>query len=116
MIDLIKRLEALEAPCREAFDEAFVAIHGPKPPRVHGGSQEMTDWLGLYNPFLKMMDVGAWLDAAMTLVPEVLRRQVYTGYVDGVIAWAGLAGSDKKYAKELPIAICIAALRAREEI
>lgn len=67
---LIERLEALDGPSIEVFIEVFAAIHGPKPPRVHGGSQELTDWIVAFTPFYKMMEAGAWTDAAMYLVPD----------------------------------------------
>jgi hypothetical protein len=103
---LIKRLYALDAPCRECD----FAIHRA----MHNLPEDWPECTG--NNHWMSFPYTASIDAAMTLVPEALRRQVYTGYADGVIAWAGLAGSDKKYAKELPIAICIAALRAQEAL
>lgn len=54
----------------EMLEAAFVAIHGPKPERVHGGSQEWLDWLDLHNPFVRLLRERGFLDAAMTLVPE----------------------------------------------
>ena len=70
MSDLIKRLEALDAPCGKLFYEAFIAIHGPKPPRLAGYSKEQSDWFNLRYTFSKMICVGAWQDATMTLLPE----------------------------------------------
>lgn len=104
MNDLIKRLKALDAPCRECDFAIRRAMHNlPEDwPECTGNNHWMSF---LYT---------ASLDAAMTTVPEELRRQVHTGYVDGVIAWAGIAGSPKQYAKELPMAICIIGIRAQE--
>lgn len=70
MTDLIQRIEAAKEPSADLFEDAFVAIHGPKPPRVHGGSQEWLDWLHLHNPFARMLDAQAWTSAAEMLVPE----------------------------------------------
>lgn len=67
---LSERVERLEGPNREIFIEAFVAIHGPKPERVHGGSRELTDWLLLFNPFFHLLEAKGWLSAAEMLVPE----------------------------------------------
>jgi hypothetical protein len=122
MSDLIKRLEALEAPCRE-YDCLIGVAVGWFVTEPNKGWPDRLDYIDVRNECWYYPGGGfdqlvprftVSIDAAMTLVPEVLRRQVYTGYADGVIAWAGIAGSDKKYAKELPIAICIAALRAQE--
>jgi hypothetical protein len=70
LIKLAERVEAATAADRELFDAAFIAVHGPKPPRVHGGSTELGDWLAIYNRFYDLMKAEAWLDAALTLVPE----------------------------------------------
>jgi hypothetical protein len=115
MSDLIKRLEALDAPCRECDIEVARFKYGRDAVRRGGlGWPDDAIIVPCYPGWEIMPSYTASLDAAMTLVPEELRRQVYTGYFDGVIAWAGIAGNPTQYAKELPMAICIAALRAQE--
>lgn len=95
MSDLIKRLEALDAPCRELFDEAFVAIHGQKPPSLAGYSKEQSDWFTIRNSFSKMIQVGAWLDAAMMLLPK--------GYAVNAIQQTAQAVKDE-HTGDIPLA------------
>lgn len=69
MDSLIERIEAATSNDPELFWEAFRAVHGEKPERVHGGSKELDDYLAKSNPFFFMLKAGAFIDAAMTLVP-----------------------------------------------
>jgi hypothetical protein len=66
MIDLIKRLEALEAPCRECDAEIALA---------KGWTQFKPNWyrppdLDIHHHFSELPRYTASIDAAMTLVPE----------------------------------------------
>ncbi len=67
---LVERIEAATGDEPELFWEAFAAVHGPKPERVHGGSKELDDYLAKSNPFFYMLKARAFLNAAMTLVPD----------------------------------------------
>lgn len=79
MTTLQTRLAQADKPTRELLEEVWEAIHGPKPPRIHGGSQELTDWLHLHNPFYRMIDAEAWTSAVEMLEPEIVNRypQIY---------------------------------------
>ena len=71
LLALAERVEAATATeQREMLEAAFVAVHGPKPERVHGGSPELLAWLALHNPFFALLQAGGFLDAAMSLVPS----------------------------------------------
>ena len=109
MKDLIERIEAAGADDHELLWEAFRAIHGPKPERVHGGSKELDDYLAKSNPFYLLLQSKAYLDAAMTLVGDdcfrVERHPMY-----GVYAYVG---DDDAYAVTPSLALCAAALKAR---
>ena len=71
LLALAERVEAATSTeQREMLEAAFVAIHGPKPERVHGGSPEWLAWLDLHNPFFALLQAGGFLDAAMSLVPS----------------------------------------------
>ncbi len=52
------------------LEEAFIAIHGEKPPRLHGGTKELEDWLHRHNPFYNMLKCKAYESAALSLLPE----------------------------------------------
>lgn len=52
------------------LEELFLAIHDPRPDRVHGGSQALTDWLAKRNPFHQLLAINtpeSLLAAAMML-------------------------------------------------
>ena len=71
VLALAARVEAATgAEQHEMLEAAFVAAHGPKPERVHGGSAGMDAWLILHNPFVSLLWAGGFLDAAMSLVPS----------------------------------------------
>jgi hypothetical protein len=77
LLELAERVEALTGPCRETFLEVFAVCHpepapgcepvwreeNPKQPIYHA-------WKTRQVAFLKFVNAEAWLDAAMTLVPE----------------------------------------------
>lgn len=68
--ELIEKIEGAGVSDPELFWEAFRAVHGPKPERVHGGSKEMNDYLAKSNPFFYFVKHGAFVDAALSLVPK----------------------------------------------
>ena len=125
LLRLAERCEAATAgQQREMLEEAFTAIHGPMPPRIHGGSAEMTAWLVLRNPLYNLLIAKGFIDAAMQLVPEGCvpffdwhhkatdARGIvsYEAYVQ-TIAEAKTLGSGE--AISYALALCAAALRAR---
>ena len=120
--DLIKRLEEATAPNKKLFVEAYEAVHGKSDIDIKFGR------------FLILLDAGAWTDAALTLVPEgwnwhggfwatwpgtkageqpnarmcVTRGTLYTW------EWIEKKGDGHNgRAATIPLALCIAALRAR---
>lgn len=104
---------------RDLLIEAFKAIHGPKPFRVPGGSPEWKAWLDLFNPFFKKLEARAFLDAALTLVPEGHHFGAGTDIPDGIgpDGWAWV--SDKRDTFEIvraatpALALTASALRAQ---
>lgn len=70
LLELAGRVEKAEKATVDLYREIYVAVHGPKPERVLGGSNELTKYLYCYNPFYSRISHGGWLDAAMMLVPE----------------------------------------------
>lgn len=114
LLELAARCETAERPDQELFDTAFVAVHGPKPPRVHGGSTDLGNWLASYNRFYDLMKSEAWLDAALMLVPE---RGVWTVASASAAIDAGpYAAVDEHIAEAATpaLALCAAALRAKD--
>lgn len=119
---LIEKLEAADGPSRGLFIEAYYAAFGrPKTEREHQP----------FDRFRVLIDAGGWTDAALMLVPE--------NHAVDLTAWGPLwkgkqrarilplfqeagrwfhRGSDPDYcvnAPTLALALCIAALRAREQ-
>ncbi len=124
MSDLNTLVERIEAATpdqqRELLIEAWVAVHGPKPPRIHGGTPELTAWLIAYNPFHAMLDVNAYESAALTLVQEGCQWRVDSHYnMAGVFEYymdqqEGPSMSEYGGEGSTPaLALCCAALRAR---
>ena len=119
ILALASRVEAATgAEQREMLEAAFVAVHGPKPERVHGGSPELLAWLALHNPFFALLQAGGFLDAAMSLVPSglILRNYQSSRFVphscEVALSWAHggwLGNSDHSFA----LALTAACLRAR---
>lgn len=70
--ELAVRCEAAKAEALpiDLMRDAFEAVHGPKPPRLHGGSDDLTEWLRKFNPFFYMLEARAYESAAMMLIPE----------------------------------------------
>ena len=63
---------ATEAEQREVLKACFVHLFGEKPPRAHGGSLELAEWLRKHNPFYCKLDASAYVDAALLIMREVL--------------------------------------------
>lgn len=122
-------LEKLAARCEQAtadeqpelLIEAFEAIHGPKPPLVHGGSAERVAWLNRFNPFYQMLNSNAFESAAMMLVPEEMRDEIEitTLYCIARVSINLNHGPDgspfygSNVSNSIPLALAAAALRAR---
>jgi len=105
------------------LEAAFVAVHGPKPERAHGGRDAMTAWLALRNPFLRLLDAGGFIDAALTLVPsgatyinvETCARGKPGQHCRAEVSWEGDDGEEVRfnaYGKEPAPTLVAAALRA----
>ena len=56
----------------EILQAAWSILIGPKPERVHGGSDELTKWLNAYNPFYGMIRARAHTEAALLIAEAVL--------------------------------------------
>lgn len=109
---------------RELLIEAFKAIHGQKPHRPSGGSPEWLAWLHLFNPFFKKLEARAFLDAAMSLVPEGYIWMVtnsglehptkpdFTRASAVVAEWESTAPMDDRSAATPALALTAASLRA----
>lgn len=122
MLALAARVEALSDPDKATFWQAFRRAY-PKPARIwededrEEWTAEYSNWQEQQRKFANFLDVRAWLDAAMMLVPE--------GWVVGEMSWWPHARSstvhmddmhDRKAcsgAQSLPLALCAASLRAR---
>lgn len=61
--DLLSRLEKASEPTRELFEAAYIAVRGPVDWDVPASFQP-------FRHFLDLIAIGAWLDAAMSLVPK----------------------------------------------
>lgn len=112
---LADRIER-EGPSVGLLIDAWQAIHGPKPPRVQGGSDELTQWLHRFDPFYAKLRAEAWLSAAEMLVPEGCW---WNAGQDTDFGWANVTpwGTDKTVeALNCPTpaaALAAAAIRAR---
>jgi hypothetical protein len=120
------RLKELAAKCEQAaadeqadlLREAFILVHGPKPERLLGGSPELATYLDHLNPFVRLINNGGFLDAAMTLMPEgwvwvvdaVGRASCFKP--DSAKPWPRAGGVTNTPA----LALCAAALRAHAKL
>jgi hypothetical protein len=119
LFDLAERCERAVTEEQSALlDEAFYAIHGTRPPRIHGGSDEMTAWLAVRNPFYGMMEAKAYESAALLLLPGPdweWSLEWETGSDGEMFARCALGDPMRHRDCEAPtlaLAICAAALRA----
>lgn len=115
LLELAERCEAATGPDRELMCAAFKAVF----PEVSSGAWgAIGAWDTRYDRFSAMLDVGASLDAAMTLVPEGMSAnlgndvQCWANIWHDIPAYDGLPFEGR--AATLPLAICAAALRATE--
>ena len=135
MLSLAEMIEkATEGQQEALLVEAFEAMHGPKPERVHGGSEELTAWLGLFNPFYAMLKACAYESAAMSLVPEGCQGAFDPRFMDddGVVRFKGFCFkpdwsrwtphgdwiatlAESELAATPALALCAAALKARSQ-
>ena len=125
--ELIEKLERAEGPSRELFEAAWVAIH-----HEGYGPENERDTCRLCERFNRMLDAEAWESAALTLVPEGWRPYSADMSVKGrtmfliegpKAQWSTdedgekCAGNDwysQGIAATPAIALCIAALKAKE--
>lgn len=102
MRELIAKLEAAKGPCRELDDQIWLAIGNEQPARMGG----------YFCPFYTSS-----VDAALTLVPELVEKtEVFFGRARGEVPEAIVWRDENRgeaHAPTLPLAICIAALRAK---
>lgn len=129
LMELASRVEAGEGPDREAFEEAYTAIHGMswQAAAYHhgslGGEPDRAKQEAAFR-FGELVRVRAWLDAAATLVPpgddatgELYRLEAYS--TNGVLvpthvrASAWVPGAPRAYAATPAMALTAACLRAR---
>lgn len=67
LLELAAKAESSLGADRKLFCDAFRAVF----PEVSAGALDAIDaWDEKYDRFCAMLDVGAWLDAAMTLLPK----------------------------------------------
>ena len=69
LMDLASRIEAAEAPSRDLFRSAYAACHSGRlfdAPATPGFQATHAKW----NSFAILIEAGAFLDAAMSLVPS----------------------------------------------
>lgn len=75
MLELALCVEAMTGPDRKVLEYAWLTCF-PKPDRIwitdNTGSwtPEYADWQFRHHRFWNLLDAEAWIDAAMTLVPE----------------------------------------------
>lgn len=119
MTDLIERLSTAEKGSRELSDEVLEAFGwtdrfpGMAPPNAEPDDEGLNDW-GRPSPTESVDDV-------LALVPEGWTRDLCACPETGVVAriYSGpvrtdSAGEPTGFARTLPLAVCIAILRARE--
>ena len=124
--DLAERIEKLEGPDREIFEEAFLFCFPEPEPGCEPAWRPETPRQPIYHAwktkeiaFRDFVRAKAWLSAAELLVPEGLTWELiwnrYTKLAECTI-WLG--GEDDSlahaYAKTPALALAAAAIRARE--
>ena len=119
MNELIARLEAATADHqRELLFEAFEAVH-PYPGHEHYLVDEIDwTWDRLRQPFIAMLDAEAYESAALTLVPPdwhlILQGVNQSWNADLRSTPFGTGGYAGGFSSTPALAICIAALRAKD--
>lgn len=117
MTPLIKRLEALTGPSREVDAEIAKVTGWTSVPWEFAGTRGVTWYASGPEAYKECPHFTGSLDAALTLVPETLKNTVLIQM--SLPAKAGFARDEKFTYLEgatAPIALCIAALKAREAI
>lgn len=135
MISLIKRLEALTGPSREVDAEIWAELHesdlrrdgdkllarNQKPPHNEYRLGTFSPKVGFYvEPNMRppIPHFTGSIDAALTLMPATLKNTVLLQTSSPAKAGFGRDGKKFTYFEGVtaPIALCIAALKAREAI
>lgn len=123
LLDLARRCEAAEADeQRGLLMEAWDAIHGPRPKfskaNAYRSDSEWSVWYDRRGTYTRMLGVGAYESAAMSLIPEghawdlavsstAIAARVYPDGAEDV--------DDARVGCTTPaLALCAASLRARE--
>lgn len=120
LIDLAAKVEAAEGPTFELMSDAFDLCF-PKPATIWADdhktwSAEYSEWQGKQSAFCAFLDVGAWVDAAMMLVPEGCVWELSQGR-DGCSALVECSDVGGQAQAATPaLALTAASLRARSEI
>lgn len=111
--ELIAALEQADGPSRELFMAAYQVVHPPPNWQSYGNPQA-------FARFMQLLNAEAWLEAAALLVPNGWRFGLSTDglFVRGTCRAAvwekGPPTEIEWYAPTPALALCIAALRARE--
>lgn len=114
---LAERCEQASGPDRGLFEQAFVACFGK-------ASEDMRPdvaarWFDRWRQFSTFIDVGAWLDAAMMLVPKGLAWMCANSFSWGAYAdtWdSNGIGPPRCIAATPALALTAASLRARSTL
>jgi len=108
MDELIARLENTTGPDRELFKAAYVARFGEVDWGNYGGSKRFCQ-------FIRFVEVEAWEQAALMLLPEGMDCEFSSEHCDGFIIYRAEIGSSPlvRLKSNFATAIAIAALKAR---
>ncbi|API60572.1 hypothetical protein BSL82_15815 [Tardibacter chloracetimidivorans] len=127
MTDLAAKVEAAEGPTFELMCDAFDLCF-PKPPRIwtedyNAWADEYTQWQARASAFSLFLDVGAWENAAMMLVPEgwfwrVGHSTLYAGWAHLNRKHPDFCNREDEHSAQAAtpaLALTAASLRARSE-
>jgi hypothetical protein len=114
LMELASRVEAGESDTREIFEEAYTAIHGMSWQAAayhHGSLGSEPDRAKQETAFRfgELVRVWAWLDAAMSLVPEEAFWKIENHPMYG---FCGTVDDEQAFACTGPLTLAAAALRA----
>lgn len=103
LLDLAARVERLSEPSEAVFEEAFWAVN----PNYADPRR-----------FRELLDAKAWLDAALTLVPERLFPRLYCELAQAIlVAWTDTVGWEEMSRSAIchtpALALTAAVLRAQ---
>lgn len=118
MISLIKRLEALTGPSREVDAEIANATGWESGPWEIAGMRGVTWYASGPEVYKECPHFTGSIDAALTLMPATLKNTILLQTSSPAKAGFGRDGKKFTYLEgaTAPIALCIAALKAREVI